>query len=101
MRYTYLLCAALILLLFSVSTFAQAHPPIDVTKINVDRLAPDLLNLAVVLVFVILLMRTAAPLIHSRYLRHLAGAYGLIGLFYVSAILLVQYKLILFFSAQA
>ena len=73
---------------------------LDASKIPVNRLAPDLLNLAVILVFVILLLRTAAPLLHSRYLKHLAGAYALIGLFYLCSILSVQYKLILFFSAR-
>lgn len=62
---------------------------LDGSKIPVNRLAPDLLNLAVILVFVILLLRTAAPLLHSRYLKHLAGAYALIGLFYLCSILSV------------
>lgn len=74
--------------------------PIDVSAIHVFRISPDLLNLAVVIVFVVLFLRTASPLLHSRYLRHLALAYGLIGLFYLSSIILVQYELTLSFLAQ-
>ena len=49
------------------------------TNIQVDRLSSDLLNLAVIVVFVILFLRTAAPSVDSRYLKHLAGVYALIG----------------------
>lgn len=84
----------------TVIQLQQSHTMLDVSKIPVNRLAPDLLNLTVILVFVILLWRTAAPILHSRYLKHLAGAYALIGLFYLCSILSLQYKLILFFSAH-
>jgi hypothetical protein len=96
-------CFVLLFAGFIETSVGQSIPsvrPFDVSKIPVDRLTPDLLNLTVIIVFVILFLRTAAPSVNSRYLKHLAGAYALIGLFYLSSILLVQYKLILFFSAQ-
>ena len=68
--------------------------------IHVARLGTDLINLAVIIAFVILFFRTAAPLPNSRFLKHLAYGYGLIGLYYLSSILLTQFKLILAFSAQ-
>lgn len=93
---------SLIATFINISLAQEATKPttLDISKIPVDRLASDFLNLAVIVVFVILFWRTAAPNLNSRYLKHLAGAYALTGLFYVSSIFLAQYKLILFSSAQ-
>lgn len=84
----------------SIAPAGTATATLTGSNISVDRLPPDVLNLTIIVVFVILFLRTAAPTIHSRYLKHLAGAYGLIGLFYVSSIALLVLKLVLYFSAQ-
>jgi hypothetical protein len=84
----------------SVAPAAAATATLTESNISVDRLPSDVLNLAITVVFVILFLRTAAPTLHSRYLKHLAGVYALIGLFYVSSIALMVLKLVLYFSAR-
>jgi hypothetical protein len=88
------------ILCFMSEPAEQSGSTLGGTNIQVDRLSSDLLNLAVIVVFVILFLRTAAPSVHSRYLKHLAGVYALIGLFYLSSIALMMLKLVLYFSAH-
>ena len=68
------------------------------SQIAIDRLPVDILNLAVISVVVILLLRTAAPKERPRFLRHFAGAYALMGIYYLSSIVTTNYELILFYS---